>query len=198
MKLQKTAFWILSFRTKSGKTSKDIFSHTQSILISFQCKMFFLLLQYCLFYIYLRIEKDWKTPSIPSSTMCTAMKNDPSLCLSHEGPAPCVAQPSLPTAPTWARGQRQSWGTAAGHRPTSAHSTVPKGRKVKQNNSVNSGWFPAFSWILENKNPEVGQEYFLLIFFFFFQEMKYLEKNCLILPENKPRHSAIWKDSQIL
>lgn len=63
MKLEKTAFWILSFRNRSGKISKEILSHTQRILMLFQYKKFFLLAQYCFFYIYLKIEKIFKNPS---------------------------------------------------------------------------------------------------------------------------------------
>lgn len=58
MKLEQTAFWILSFRNRSGKTSKEILSHTQRILMFFQYKTFFLLVQYHFFYIYLKIEED--------------------------------------------------------------------------------------------------------------------------------------------
>lgn len=55
MKLERTAFLSLSL---AGKTSKEILSHTQSILMFFQYKMFFLLFQYWFFCIYLKIEKD--------------------------------------------------------------------------------------------------------------------------------------------
>lgn len=44
-----------------------------------------------------------------------------------------------------------------------------------KNNTVNLVCFPVFSWILENKTPEVSHDFFK----YFFQR-----KNCLILLEN--------------
>lgn len=85
MKLEKTAFWILSFRTKSCKTSRHFKSHTKhsNVLptqnVLFTCPVLLLL--------YLpQNRKRLKTLSVSSSTVCTAMKNGSFTLPASQGP----------------------------------------------------------------------------------------------------------------